>query len=201
MQTKPRIEMIFYSHPWSIHLLGETLLQVEHRNVLVEVATESKLEYVCGCPGQARSGVTALLTDPARAKLLAMAQSFPLLSAPIILAARPQLNRQLLIHALSVLETRPSDLDHVYLLCHVADAADFKALFPIVDQFHILWDPADYPSEDLLACAQALKVTESLGDGRWGGFSVQNHWLRNSPDIAHNREQLERLLEQSVARG
>ena len=82
----------------------------------------------------------------------------------------------------------------VVLLMHVSAAADYQALFPLAERFHFLWDTADAPTPELLECTQLLAETESLTDGRWGGFHVGNHWLREHPASEENRETLVELL-------
>lgn len=193
MPKPHNIEMIFYSHPWSMHLLGEGIVEEGKRNIIIEVADISQLEYVCGGKARSSKGVLPLLTQPSKVDLFALAASFPLIPAPIILSANPHITPQALIHSLMVLESRSFDCDNVYLMCHISEASKYGALFCMVDRFSILWDVADYPTTDIVDCTRSLMETESLAGNRWGGFHVRNHWLRKTPDLLHNTDQIEQL--------
>lgn len=194
MKKHQTVEMIFYSHPWSTHLLGDKLIDENRRNIIIEVAETSQLEYICGSKKRSTRGVLPLLTQPSKVDIFALADTFPLIAAPIILAAKPSITRQALIHALLVLESRPFGCDTIYLMCHVQEAKYYEALFPIVDRFSLLWDPADYPTHELVECTEALQRTESLNADNWGGIVVSNHWLRKTPDLLHNTAQIEQLV-------
>lgn len=190
MTTDHRIELIFFAHPWSVQLLDEQILTPDQQNVLIEVTTESNLSYLCGKAGTRRPGVLPFFTNPAQADMSKLAKSYPLIPAPLLLAANPKISRETLIHSVLSLETCELACERVFLLVHIYAATDFKPLFPLVDKFHIQLDTADYPGAELVECTDVLRQTHSLSNERWGGIHIGSHWLRKTDDTEHNQQLL-----------
>lgn len=186
MNRSHRIEMLFYSHPWALHLMTGTDIDLDRELLFVEVAAESQLASLAPDPDARRLGLLPLLRQPKRSDLGSLATTCAKVPAPVILAANPTLPRQLLLDALMLLDTRSFPVDAIVLLCHVAQAPGARSIFPMVDRFHFLWDVADYPSEALLSCARALKLSGCLEGERWGGFHLGLHPLRRSDSHLDN---------------
>jgi hypothetical protein len=188
MSRTHRIEMIFYTHPWTIHLLAQEQVIDKHADsVLIEVSDSPNLLVLCPDSTARSQGTLGLLRRPSRIALRSLAQSYKLIPAPVVLAPNPPAPTQLVIDSLLVLDNKIDHCDVVYLLCHIANARRFSAVFGICDRFKLVWDAADYPSETLVDCMAALDASGCLTGGRWGGITVCNHWMRQSADIEYNR--------------
>lgn len=188
MNRSHRIEMLFYSHPWALHLMAGTGIDLDRKLIFVEVATDSHLAALAPDPDARRLGLLPLLRQPKRTDLSSLGTECAKVPAPVILAANPPLPRQLFLDSLMLLDTRSFPVDAIVLLCHVAQATAARSIFPMVDRFHLLWDVADYPSEALLACARSLKLSGSLEGDRWGGFHLGLHPMRRSDSHLENSQ-------------
>lgn len=195
MSRKFRIEMVFYTHPWSIHLLKDMgIINTDSNTVIIEVCNEPSLSIVCPDRNVKSNGTLPLLRRPIKSELAEMAKSYSLIPAPIILAPNPPTSESLLIDSLLVLDNKIDDTDVVILACHVSHAERFASVLPICDRFSIAWDTSDYPSDKLEKCVNTLVGSGCLDEEKWGGFHYGNHWLRSSDDSGKNEEIIHRSL-------
>jgi|AntRauTorcE11897_2_1112592.scaffolds.fasta_scaffold77461_1 hypothetical protein len=179
MQRDHRIELMYYSHPWTLHTLTP-LIDDPARSVLIELAETSMLDILALDPSRRRSGPLHLLRRPLRVDLRALGTTMPHVAAPVILAPNPPRHRDRLIDALRILDVIETGLDQVMLLCHVRHARQFRPLLPLVDRFHFVLDGADPADEALRDCARTLAEDGVLEPRRWGGMHIHDHWLRAS---------------------
>ena len=188
MSRTHRIEMIFYSHAWSIHLLArEQVIDQQANSVLIEVSDAPHLSILCPDPSAQSVGTLKLLRRPLQTTLHSLATSYKMIPAPLVLTTNPPVSTQMTIDSLLVLDNKVDDCDVVYLLCHIANARRFSQLFGICDRFKLVWDAADYPSDALTDCMSALDASGCLSADRWGGVTVCSHWMRPSADVEYNR--------------
>ena len=199
MNRTHRIEMCFYSHPWTLHMLSRCgVVTAAEQHLLVEVATESSLAVLAERIPKITPGTTALLRQPGKVDFKRIARRLRHVPAPVVLAPKPAVPEELLIASLMVLDIQPVDYEVVMLLVPVARSELAVPLFPMVDRFHVLWDVADYPNRDLLACTETLHAYAELTEARWGGVTLCNHWLRNSDDHGQNRSDFEAAIDEAA---
>lgn len=199
MNRSHRIEMCFYSHPWTLHMLGRAgVLTPEKRTVLVEVATESTLAVLAHRVPRTLPGTVPLLRRPGKIAFDDISSRLQHVAAPVVLAPKPAIPEDLLIASLMVLDVQPVDHDLVMLLVPASRSRLAAPLFPMVDRFRVLWDVADYPNRDLLMCTETLHAHGELTEARWGGVTLCNHWLRRSEDHEQNRIEFQYAIDEAA---
>jgi len=191
--------MCFYSHPWTLHMLGQSgVLAPTERALLVEVATESTLAVLASRVPQTSPGTLPLLRRPGKIDFDQISMRLPHVPAPVVLAPRPAVPEELLIASLMVLDIQDIDRDVVMLLVPASRSELAIPLFPMIDRFRVLWDVADYPNRDLLACTEFLHAHAELTPERWGGVTLCNHWLRRSEDHEQNRIDFQYAIDEAA---
>ena len=198
MSRNHSIELVFFSHPWTLHELTRTgLLMARYDTLLVEAECESMLKMLARrVPGRA-PGIVPLLRKPRSLDPTRIAWQLPGVDAPLVLAPIPAVDTGTLLSSLMVLDTAELAQDRVLLLASIANADRLAPVFGMVDRFHILWDLADCPSRELVDCTASLRDHAGLDDTRWGGIWLCNHPLRRSEEHEDNRTRFEEAIREA----
>ena len=179
MATSRPIHCIFYSHVWLIFQLEALGLIKSEDEMLLEIALESRFANVFGRP-EKRRGLIRLLRPGVN--LLMLGYRPQNLNVPIILASNPQTTPDLLVEALALASTVESPVDKVTALIHINDAPQFIAAYPLMKDFSVVWDVADYPNAALSALTESLVMEQCLNKDTWKGFYLCNHSSRELHD-------------------
>jgi hypothetical protein len=192
MSTSRPIHCLFYSHVWSIYQLEALGLIKAGGDLLVEMALESKFAPVFARSGIQHKGITDVLQLGFELQKLAYQPSN--INNPIILAPNPLATADVLIAALALVKTVESPIDSVTVLIHINDALQFVDAYPLMTDYSIVWDVADFPNAALLALTESLAKEECLSKSKWKGFHLCNHPSRQLPDIKARESILRNLL-------
>jgi hypothetical protein len=180
MTTSRSIHCLFYSHVWSIYQL-ETLGLIKTGNeLLVELALESKFAPAFDRDEARHKGLLELLQPGAQLHKIAYRPKN--LNVPIILASNPPTTVDTLIAALSLVATVDSLIDEVTVLIHINDGPQFVSAYPLMSDFSIVWDIADFPSTGLLTLTESLVKEQCLNKDKWKGLHLCSHPNRQFPD-------------------
>lgn len=180
MALSRSVHCLFYSHVWSIYQL-EALGLIKGKNpILVELSIESKFAAVFDRSEQRHKGLIELLQPNAQLHKLAYRPKN--INTPIILAPNPKASVDALVAALSVVATVDSPVDDVTVLIHINDGAQFADAYPLMSDFSIVWDVADFPNAALLALTESLVRDQCLSKDKWKGFYLFNHPNRQLPE-------------------
>lgn len=192
MTEQRRIQCVFYSHVWAIHILQQANLGPMSNTVLVELAVQSNLAPVFRAQKKERYGLAGLLAF--NDCLDKIGTTYQQLSAPIVLAPNPMVTEATLESAVALLATTEGPYDKATLLVHINDAPQFSDAYQHVDEFHILWDLADAPNVALQNLCAILAKTHCLNQDTWGGFHLCSHPMRPLADADERRTMFDQII-------
>jgi hypothetical protein len=178
MTTSRPIHCLFYSHVWTIYQLEELGLVKPGDEMLLELGLESRFSDVFG-RHEKRRGLIRLMKPGVNLHMLAYQPQS--LHVPIILAPNPAETVEALLASLSLVATIESPIDRVTALVHINDGPLFADAYPLMDDFSIVWDVADFPNPALLALAESLVKEQCLSQDKWKGIHLCNHPGRQLP--------------------
>lgn len=192
MSTSRPIHCLFYSHVWSVYQLEALGLIKAGGDLLLELALESRFAPVFARSGIQHKGITELLQPGFELQKLAYQPKN--INNPIVLASNPSATVDALIAVLSLVKTVESPVDSVAVLIHINDALQFVDAYPLMDDFAIIWDVADFPNTALLALTESLAKEQCLSKDKWKGFHLCSHPGRQLPDTKARESILRNLL-------
>lgn len=185
------IHCLFYSHVWTIFQLESLGLIKPGNEMLLELALESRFSDVFG-RHEKRRGLIRLMKPGMNLYMLAYRPES--LNIPIILASNPPATVESLIAALSLVTTVESPIDKITVLMHINDGPLFANAYPLMTDFSIVWDVADFPNSSLLALTESLVKEQCLSQDKWKGFHLCNHPGRELPENRSRESMLRNLL-------
>jgi hypothetical protein len=191
MSTTRPIHCLFYSHVWTIYQLEALGLIKTGDEMLLELGLESRFADVFG-RHEKRRGLVRLLRPGMNLHMLAYQPQS--LNVPIILAANPPATVDSLIAALSLVATVDSPIEKVTALVHINDGALFADAYPLMTDFSIVWDVADFPNAALQTLTEALVKQQCLSQDTWKGFHLCNHPGRQLPESQARESMLRNVL-------
>jgi hypothetical protein len=191
MSTTRPIHCLFYSHVWTIYQLEALGLIKTGDEMLLELGLESRFADVFG-RHEKRRGLVRLLRPGMNLHMLAYQPQS--LNVPIILAANPPATVDSLIAALSLVATVDSPIEKVTALVHINDGALFADAYPLMTDFSIVWDVADFPNAALQTLTEALVKQQCLSQDTWKGFHLCNHPGRQLPESQTRESMLRNVL-------
>lgn len=192
MFTTIPLHCVFYSHEWSIFQLESLgLIKTAKEEMILELAQESNFATVFGRP-EKRKGLIRLLRPGINLHMLAFRPEA--LGVPMVLAPVPAVPVESLVSAVALIPTLFSPIEKVTVLVHVNDGPAFADAFPLMSDFSIVWDTADYPTNALTELTQSLASANCLSKDKWKGFYLCNHPNRQFPDYKERESLLRKLL-------
>jgi hypothetical protein len=205
------LNLVFYSHPWSVLHLADAGVVEANQAILVELAETSLLSHLFGSRraphnnladvlsrGQLKRGLAALFAGKQQNPFHGLIETFPGLPLPIVLAPAHSTPAAVQTAALVAAASLASGYGQITVLLNYEEAIKFSAIFDYVDKFHFLWDIADLPGIRLTELSRILVDEHGVTPQRWGGFHLCQHQFRNIENADDTRLAFQRLIDAHI---